>query len=1042
MGLLGGESSLLGATTDGIDFARDIRPILSNKCFKCHGPDEETREADLRLDTHEGATIDLGGYRAIDLEDPQSSELLRRVLSTDDFERMPPPDSGLDVSDEEAQLLRKWIEGGAVYEPHWAFRPLERPPVPAISTIESSTTSSTASSITAPLDWVQHPIDHFILKGLQRFGLSPSPEADRATLIRRVHLDLLGLPPSPAQVAEFLADSMPDAYARMVDRALASPHYGERWGRHWLDQARYADSHGYTIDSDRSMWPYRDWVISALNRDLPFDQFTIEQLAGDLLPQPTQEQLVATGFHRNTLINQEGGTDREQFRNEAVVDRTNTTGAVWLGLTVGCAQCHTHKFDPLTHHEYYQLFAFFNSGQDVNSVAPTLRVADAEQQERLAEFDRELRVARSALAEYDKETNEKLAEEERKREQPVEWTVARDAEASTESGAEIEQLGDGSFLIRGENSTSDTYRLTFAAPRSRITAVRLEVLTHPSLPHGGPGRASNGNFVLTHVELQSGDQSADWLHASADHSQKDYDVVGAINADRQKGWAINVPSGVLNADRTATFVSDALPTPEAQPVTFRLHFGPHAQPYNLGRFRVSVTDAPHADLELPDPRREELAAELQRVEAARQKFAAAIPETMVMRELDQPRETHVLIRGDFLRRGDQVQPGTPAFLPSLSPESDSDSTDARTRLDLARWLVSDTNPLTPRVAVNRVWMRFFGQGLVETENDFGLQGTLPTHPELLDWLAAEFRDRGWSLKQLQREILLSATYRQSSGFREDLVYNDPLNKCLGLKQRLRLEAEVIRDSALTASGLLDGAIGGPSVYPPQPEGVYAFTQSQRRWPTSVGGDRFRRGMYIFFMRSAPYPMLTTFDVPRFNTTCTARVRSNTPLQSLTLANDEAVLEMARALGDRLARLAATDREKIDHAVWTTLGRPATSFELERLEQYLEQQRASFTAVPEDASKVVGDLSATGATVQPDSPSPADSQEKSDSETTEGETAEGEITDGKVNDEANADESAVREAENSEAVEQWIIDAAAWTTVARVLFNLDEFIIRE
>jgi hypothetical protein len=1002
-----GSSGARAESSDAIDFGRDIRPILSNKCFKCHGPDEETREADLRLDRAEGATADLGGYRAIDLDDPQSSELLRRVLSSDEFERMPPPDSGLDLSADEARLLEQWIEQGAVYEPHWSFRPLEQPPIPTISANAEHR------------DWIQHPIDHFVLEALERVNLSPSAEADRATLIRRVHLDLLGLPPAPEQVAEFLEDSMPDAYARMVDRALASPHYGERWGRHWLDQARYADSHGYTVDSDRSMWPYRDWVIAALNRDLPFDQFTLEQLAGDLLPNPTQDQLVATGFHRNTLINQEGGTDREQFRNEAVVDRANTTGAVWLGLTVGCAQCHTHKFDPLTHHEYYQLFAFFNSGQDVNSVAPTLRVASPEQQERLAEFDRDLRAARGALADYEKEANEQLAEEERKRQQPVEWSIVRHAEVSTESGAEIEQLGDGSFLVRGENTTSDTYSLTFPAPQRRITAVRLEVLTHPSLPHGGPGRAGNGNFVLTHVELQSGENSANWLHASADHSQKNYDVTGAINADREQGWAINVSSGVLNANRTATFVSDVLPTPDEQAVTFRLHFGPHANPYNLGRFRVSVTDVPHADLDLPDPRREALAAEVQRIEAARQKFAAAIPETMVMRELDKPRETHVLIRGDFLRQGDQVQPGTPAVLPPLP--ADSDSSTPATRLDLARWLVSDTNPLTPRVTVNRVWMRFFGQGLVETENDFGLQGTLPTHPELLDWLAAEFRDRGWSLKQLHREILLSATYRQSSHVRNDLASKDPLNKWLGRQQRLRLDAEVIRDSTLAASGLLHGKIGGPSVYPPQPDGVYAFTQSQRRWPTSEGGDRFRRGMYIFFMRSAPYPMLTTFDVPRFNTTCTARVRSNTPLQSLTLANDEAVLEMARALGHHLASLSHADREKIDLAVWKCFARPATPFELERLQQYFEQQRESFAAVPEDAREIAGDLANRQVTRWA-------TKEGSSASTTDSENRES--------------GDATRDSWTGDSGEPSIIDAAAWTAVARVLFNLDEFIIRE
>jgi mono/diheme cytochrome c family protein len=984
LGGIGSDVSSTAADQIAIDFGRDIRPILSNRCFQCHGPDEETREADLRLDNRLGAIADLGGYRAVDLDAPEASELLRRVRSTDPVEQMPPPETGLRVTPEEADLLERWIRQGAAYEPHWSFRPIARPGLP-------SNQLSTAES-----EWISNPIDHFVIAKLDEQGLTPSPLANRTTLIRRVYLDLLGLPPSAEEVSEFLADSSEDAYARMVDRALASPHYGERWGRHWLDQARYADTHGYTVDSDRSIWPYRDWVIHALNQDMPFDQFTVEQLAGDLLPDPSQEQLVATGFHRNTLINQEGGTDREQFRNEAVVDRVNTTGSVWLGLTLGCAQCHTHKFDPLTHHEYYRLFAFFNSGQDVNSVPPTLRVATPEQQEMLVDFDAQLRVAREALAEYDRERNSQLAEEERKREQPVEWTIIRSAETGADSGAELQQLGDGSFLVTGENATSDTYSVTFASPRPRITAVRLETLTHPNLPQGGPGRAANGNFVLTYVELTSGEQLAQWLHATADHSQQNYDVSGAIDADRAKGWAINVAKGVLNADRTASFVTQPVPTSDESSVTIKLHFGPHANPYNLGRFRISITDAPHANLDLPDAQRAILVAEQQRIESARQKFAASIPETMIMRELEKPRETHVLVRGDFLRKSDRVEAGTPEALPPLKSTlrgTNLDSTSPPTRLDLARWLVSDENPLTARVTVNRVWLRFFGQGLVETENDFGLQGTPPTHPELLDWLASEFREQGWSLKRLQRRILLSSTYRQSSHLRADLAVKDPLNKWIGRQVRLRLDAEVIRDVALCASGLFESRIGGPSVYPPQPDGVYAFTQSQRTWPTSQGSDRHRRGMYIFFMRSAPYPMLTTFDVPRFNTTCTVRVRSNTPLQSLTMANDEAIMEMARTLGRQLASQAGDDRERISAAMERCFARAPFPFELQRLLRYLEEQREGFAAAPDDARQVAG---------------------------------EGHVVD---------------HAHTNSSIDE-TIEAAAWIAVARVLFNLDEFIIRE
>ena len=496
------------------------------------------------------------------------------------------------------------------------------------------------------------------------------------------------------------------------------------------------------------MWPYRDWVIQALNEDMPFDRFTIEQLAGDLLPNPSREQLIATGFHRNTLINEEGGTDAEQFRVEAVVDRVNTTGIVWLGLTIGCAQCHTHKFDPISQHEYYRMFAFFNNCEDANSRPPMLNVTTPPQQKKLDELDQQIGAASNAIADYDRQHSKKL--------------------------------------------------------------------------DGGPA--------------ESGKSSAD-----------------------------------------------------------------------------------------SDKRRVELAADLVRLQDVRKKYVATIPQTMILRERTTPRETNVLIRGDFLRKGERVFPDTPAMLPKLPA-----SAAPRTRLDLARWLVNRENPLTARVTVNRVWARYFGRGLVETENDFGLQGTPPTHPALLDWLADKFMDQGWSLKQLHRLILNSATYRQSSALRPDLADVDPLNKLLGRQARLRVEAEIVRDLGLSVSGLLSDKIGGPSAHPPQSEDVFAFTQVRRPWPTSTGSERYRRGMYTFFMRSAPYPMLTTFDTPVFNVACTFRQRSNTPLQSLTMANDETMIEMARALGQRAFQNATSDRDRIGFAFRLCFARTADSFELERL----------------------------------------------------------------------------------------------------------------
>ena len=997
--------AIAAASSDGaeVDFQRDVRPTLSNHCFKCHGPDEGTREADLRLDTAEAATADRGGYQAIVPGDAAASAIIERMETDDADLRMPPDDSGLTLTPAQIALVRRWIDGGAVYQPHWAFRPITRPALPQPNAN----------------DWVRNPIDAFVLSRQQAAGIQPSPEADRQTLIRRVFLDLLGLPPAPEQVDAFLRDQAPDAFERLVDSTLASPRYGERWARHWLDQARYADTNGYTVDSERSIWPYRDWVIKALNRDLPFDRFTIEQLAGDLLPNPTQDQLIATGFHRNTLVNQEGGVDAEQFRNEAVMDRVNTTGAVWLGLTVGCAQCHTHKYDPITLREYYQLFAFFNSSRDVNSVTPTIQVAGQEVRQRLEEFDRQIADAKRALAEHGRKQSELPAGKEPSDGKPVEWLTLAVDDVRSLAGATWQRLEDGSVLVGGENGDRDDYVVSvvsrgeavkkwdwlraetaktledqrsrrclsqcFHSLGERITAIRLEVLTHPSLPQGGPGRAGNGNFVLNEIQLfLDGGTPVRWRHATADHSQKDYPIAAAIDGDPATGWAINVTSGAMNVNRTATLVlAEPLTVPPGGKLVVRFEFGAQPPKYNIGRFRLSATGDAYAKLDVPDGERTRLETAVKQLEDERKKFAAGVPTTMVMQELDKPRPSFVLIRGDFLRRGDPVDPDVPAVFPPLR------TADTRpNRLDLARWLVAPENPLTARVTVNRVWMRYFGRGLVETENDFGMQGTPPTHPELLDWLAAEFIESGWSLKHLHRLIVTSATYRQSSHARADLAEIDPLNKLLARQTRIRVEAEIVRDVALAVSGLLDDRIGGPSVYPPQPGGVYAFTQRSAAWPTSQGPDRYRRGLYTFFMRSAPYPMLSTFDSPDFNTVCTRRASSNTPLQSLAVANDQAMIELAQAFARRLLAAADNDSDRLEDAYHICFSRSPTDFERQRLMQYLDQQRGQFAAAPEDAQRVAGALEL-----------------------------------------------------GSEPV-PFFHSLAAWTSVARVLINLDEFITRE
>lgn len=700
----------LAPAAEKVDFSRDIRPILSNACFKCHGP--ATQKGKLRLDTRAGATKD----GAIVPGKPDESSLITRICEpNDDDGRMPPPEAGERLTAVQIAKLKAWIAQGAEYTPHWAFTPVRRPTVPPIHD--------------AKLD-IRNEIDRFIVNRLQQEELTPSPEADKSTLIRRVTLDLTGFLPTPKEVDDFLKDDSADAYEKVVDRLLASPHYGERMARHWLDLARYADSNGYTIDGPRSIWAYRDWVIRSLNADMPFDRFTAEQLAGDLLPNATLDQKVATGFHRNTSFNEEGGTDPEQFRVERTVDRTNTTGAVWLGLTVACSQCHDHKYDPFSQKDYYRLYAFFNSCDE-----PTLPIGGRPELER---------------------------------------TIAH----LNSMAADLQKVGDA-------------------------------------------------------------------------------DGVKKVNAEIRK-------------------------------------------------------------------------------------IQGKIPSTLVMRERPTPRPTHVQLRGDFLRKGDEVRPGYPGVLEG-SQKLPSDK--RLTRLDLAKWLTSSDNPLAARVTVNREWQKFFGRGLVETENDFGMQGSLPTHPELLDWLAAEFMQpstknaKPWSMKALHRLIVTSATYRQASAGRSDQSAKDPRNLLLGRQNRLRLEAEIVRDVALCASGLLSPKVGGPGVYPPQAKEVFAFTQSQRNWVESKGENRYRRGMYTYIWRQSQHPLLTTFDAADAQTSCTRRNRSNTPLQALHLANDPVFIELAEGLGKRIEKHGPPDDAgKVAFAFRTCFARDPSTAEAARVLAYLESQR--------------------------------------------------------------------------------------------------------
>ncbi|MDZ4688523.1 MAG: PSD1 and planctomycete cytochrome C domain-containing protein [Planctomycetaceae bacterium] len=976
---VGALMSLLGATMSAaeppvrkIAFEADVRPILVKACWSCHGSDAQ--EAGLRLDRKDRALEGGDNGRVIVPGKSAESKLIHLVTGTDPDKIMPP--EGERLSAAEVDVLRAWIDQGldwpasaqSTVQPganHWAFQPIRRPAVPVVETP------------------VPNPIDAFLMAELQKHGVAPSGAADRATLIRRLSLDLLGLLPTPDDVASFVADPRPDAYEQVVDQLLASPHFGERWGRHWLDRARYADSDGYEKDLPRPFaWRYRDWVIEATNADLPFDQFTVEQLAGDLLPNATTEQRMATGFHRQTLTNREGGIDKREDRDKQLVDRTNTTGAVWMGLTVGCAQCHTHKYDPISQREYYQLYAFFNAADEADIPAATeyetVRHAalKAEHERRRQPFVEAVEAYRAS------ELPPRLAEWERRiREEPLAWTPLAITSAVTASKAELSRQEDGAYLIGGETPETDTYTLTCDVAAALPTGLRLETLTDAALPSQGPGRAPNGNFVLTEARVtwqprddkKAKPRPVALVAAQADYIQsrgqkgKAFAPENTLDGSAKTGWAVG---GGIGQPHQIVWEFDWGTSPPTEDgrltiVLDQQYGGQHL----LGKFRLSMTDAvqplylatlpewlkdakPPALLEdyfaNVDPGIRALAARLTAHDAA----APPAPETkaMVFAEAAKPEQTQIHLRGDFLQPGDEVSAATLAVLNPLKTAAASPN-----RLDLARWLASEDHPLVRRVAVNRVWQHLFGRGLVDPPDDVGLRGTPPSHPELLDWLADEFSTRGWSTKSLIRLIASSAAYQRSSAGRPDLRDSDPKNLLLARQNRFRLEGEVLRDVSLAVSGLLDDRVGGPSVRPPLPEGVASLGYANSvKWAESKGGDRYRRGCYIFFQRTVPYPLLMTFDSPDSNVACQRRDRSNTPLQSLTLLNDPAFFECARGLGSRLQQSqpdANTDR--VQTLVQWCLGRDAAAAELAVLTRLHDEALAKFRDDPSSAAELIG-----------------------------------------------------------------------------------------
>ncbi|MFO0976426.1 MAG: PSD1 and planctomycete cytochrome C domain-containing protein [Planctomycetaceae bacterium] len=955
------------------DFNREVRPILAQYCFRCHGADEHSRQAGLRLDVVDSAYgKGESGKTAIEPGSPDTSEVIRRIESTIADEVMPPPDSKGVMPDTAKKILRDWIQAGATYQKHWAWIPPGKSEIPAEGPLPNGV---------APSD---HPIDRFLRHEMLARGLQPSPEANRYALVRRVYLDLIGLPPTPEEADAFVNDPASDSYERLVDRLLASPRYGERWARRWLDLARYADTNGFEKDRTRSIWPWRDWVVRAINDDMPYDQFSIRQLAGDMLPDRSADDLIATGFHRNTMINEEGGIDPLEYRFYSMVDRVAVTGTTWFGLTLNCAQCHSHKYDPVSHQEYYRLMALLNNADEVtwNIESPEITRLQQEHADRVAKLEAELPSHYPGCEGAADEHFERWRTEQFAR--ASEWNVVTPVKMSTNL-PHLELQPDGFVLGSGDISKSDVYELQIRAPYQNVRALQLEVASHPSLPNNGPGlthyEGPIGGFFLCEVQAFQNDQRLEFSSAECTNTEEEDRVndgaggrpkrqrpkdgkpfrkknvaSAALDGDMSSGWQVLGGYGVQHA---AVFRFRE-PVDLSKGITLKFLFEKHFA-CSLGHFRLSVTDHDKSDatgfshamenllrrpwdqLTLDDqakvrsqfyqsiPEMESFADQLQE---ARQTPPRGTP-TLVFRERPpaNPRVTRRYHRGEYLQPREEVNPAVPEFLPGLP------NNEPANRLTFARWLFSPANPLTARVAVNRQWHAFFGRGLVRSLDDFGYQSEPPTHPELLDWLAVEFMENGWSMKSLHRKIVTSAAYRQDSRVSELASSKDPMNLYLSHGARFRLEAEIVRDSSLKAAGILSEKMGGPGVFPPQPESVTTEgTYGRMDWKASEGEDRYRRSIYTFIKRTAPFAMATTFDAPSGESCVARRDVSNSPLQALTLLNDRMFLEAADAMATAVISEAKTDDERLVAAFRRCLTRPPADDELGMLRDFLTSQR--------------------------------------------------------------------------------------------------------
>ena len=907
------------SAAEPVRFGRDVLPILAANCFACHGPDEKNRKAGLRLDVESEAKARRRSGSPIVPNDPDKSLILARMTSADPDLVMPPPSSHKQISAAQIDILRRWIAEGAKWGRHWSFEPIAKP-----------VTSGK-----------QRPIDALVSAALAKKNLSLRANASPQTLVRRLWLDLIGLPPTPEMAEKFAANPSPEAYERMVDELFSKPQFGEHWARMWLDLARYADTKGYEKDLGRTIWPFRDWVVNALNADMPLDQFTTEQLAGDLLPNPSQQQIIATAFHRNTMTNDEGGTDNEEFRVAAVKDRVDTTMQVWMGLTMGCAKCHSHKYDPISHAEYYGFYALFNQTEDADlyTDAPTLEMLSPKEQEQRQRLQSNIETTGKTLAAMEEAADKAAEPEERK------WRLPVVLETISKDGATL-TAKDGTITASGKTPPEDTYVVTIELSAGTHTALRLETLTEKSAS-GEPAVGRGNGFVLSEFSAEliegSGARLLRFVNARADFAE----ARSAIDGDEKSGWSVTSRP----QERHEAIFDLAEPLRLTAAAKLRVTLSQQAgDSKTMRRFRLTTSAAATSSLQprQPLPELRQLRDELAAAFKAQKEFNDNLVRLPIMRELatDKQRQTKIHIRGNFLEQGEAVTSGVPAAFGKLPVEAPLN------RLGVAQWLVHRDNPLTPRVWANRVWARLFGVGIVETEEDFGAQGSAPANPELLDWLAAEYRDNGWSLKKLIKTIVLSETYKQASETTAALRETDPRNLIQSRGARFRLGAETVRDQALSVAGLLSAKMGGPPVMPPQPAGLWRSTYSGKSWIDAEGEDRFRRGLYTYLKRTTPYPSMITFDGGSGEVCQIRRIRTNTPLQALVTLNDPVYLEAAAGLAQRMVTEAANAKARAERGLRLALVRPLRANEAAPLLALQKEAQQQFEAAPEKADALL------------------------------------------------------------------------------------------